>query len=130
MLLCCQRLGGVRMEWTEKRIENYLVRRIKSLGGKAYKFISPGNTGVPDRLIIVPVKAGEQSAIICFVELKRPGKQPRPQQVAKMNELGRLGCRCYVADSTEAVDKAIGVIESERETWQKNFTPIITKNSQ
>lgn len=35
----------------EKEIESYLRDRIRRIGGKAYKFVSPGNNGVPDRLV-------------------------------------------------------------------------------
>lgn len=48
----------------EKDIENYLRTQVKKLGGIAYKFISPGNVGVPDRIIIMP------KGKIYFVELK------------------------------------------------------------
>ena len=40
----------------EKDIEEKLRNKVKKLGGKAYKFVSPGNAGVPDRLVILPRK--------------------------------------------------------------------------
>lgn len=48
----------------EKDIENYLRLQVKKLGGLANKFVSPGNAGVPDRIIIMP------NGRIYFVELK------------------------------------------------------------
>ena len=39
------------MERTEKDVEQYLCKRVKEMGGKAYKFVSPGNAGVPVRLV-------------------------------------------------------------------------------
>ena len=30
------------MERTEKDVEQYLCKRVKEMGGKAYKFVSPG----------------------------------------------------------------------------------------
>ncbi|MDU2112388.1 MAG: VRR-NUC domain-containing protein, partial [Clostridiales bacterium] len=39
---------------SEKEIEAYLRIRIKKLGGIAYKFTSPGNDGVPDRIVLLP----------------------------------------------------------------------------
>lgn len=69
----------------EKDIEQYLVREIKKLGGKAYKFTSPGNSGVPDRIVILP----KISPI--FVELKTDyGKLSRIQEV-QINRLRDLG---------------------------------------
>ena len=38
----------------ESEIEARLVRGVKALGGVAYKFVSPGNVGVPDRLVVLP----------------------------------------------------------------------------
>ena len=38
----------------EKDIEKYLRDEIKKVGGIAYKFVSPGNSGVPDRLVLLP----------------------------------------------------------------------------
>ena len=48
----------------EKEIEKILVQGVKALGGKAYKWVSPGNNGVPDRIVILPRK------VPVFVELK------------------------------------------------------------
>ena len=48
----------------EKEIEKILVSEVKKLGGRAYKWTSPGNDGVPDRIVILP---GEKPY---FVELK------------------------------------------------------------
>ncbi|WP_320967653.1 VRR-NUC domain-containing protein [Hungatella hathewayi] len=48
----------------EKDIEKILVTEFRKLGGRAYKWVSPGNDGVPDRIVILP---GLQPI---FVELK------------------------------------------------------------
>ncbi len=48
----------------ESEIERWLVNQIKDLGGIADKFVSPGNPGVPDRIIVMP------SGRIIFAELK------------------------------------------------------------
>lgn len=48
----------------EKRVERHLVTGVKKLGGMCLKFVSPGTSGVPDRLIIT--KDGR----IIFAELK------------------------------------------------------------
>lgn len=50
----------------EKDLEAKLVKAIKDRGGYAIKWISPGTTGLPDRIVILP---GER---IAFVEMKRP----------------------------------------------------------
>lgn len=38
----------------ESEIERWLVSQIKAMGGIADKFVSPGNPGVPDRIIVMP----------------------------------------------------------------------------
>lgn len=48
----------------ESSIESRLVRMVRDRGGLCYKFVSPGNPGVPDRIVITP--AGRT----VYVELK------------------------------------------------------------
>ncbi len=38
----------------ESTIEARLVKLVRSRGGLCYKFVSPGNPGVPDRIVITP----------------------------------------------------------------------------
>lgn len=83
----------------EKDVEAYLVRRVKELGGVAYKFVSPGHAGVPDRLICLP------GGLAWFVELKAPGKKPRPLQEVELRKLRDLGFRADVIDCREGVDR-------------------------
>lgn len=51
----------------ESAFERKLCDYIKSLGGKAYKWVSPGVRGVPDRIAILP------GGRVIFIEVKRPG---------------------------------------------------------
>lgn len=69
----------------ESKIEAYLRQRVKDLGGIAYKFTSPGNSGVPDRLVLLP---GNRTV---FVELKAPGKKPRSYNWLNTDGYKRLG---------------------------------------
>ena len=48
----------------ESEIERWLVTQIRGMGGIADKFVSPGNPGVPDRIIVMP------DGKVIFVELK------------------------------------------------------------
>ena len=77
----------------EKQIENKLATEAKKLGGIALKFVSPSFDGMPDRLVLIP------DGHIAFVELKAPGKKPRPLQEARHRLLRRLGFKVYVIDS-------------------------------
>ena len=60
----------------EKTIEQNLVKAVKNSGGIAPKLVSPGFDGMPDRLVLLP------GGKIGFVEVKVPGKEPRPLQVS------------------------------------------------
>lgn len=50
----------------EKDIEQKLIRMVKRYGGRCPKWVSPGFSGVPDRLVLLP------GGLIIFVETKRP----------------------------------------------------------
>lgn len=83
----------------ESTIEAYLRDRVKAQGGIAYKWVSPGNVGVPDRLIVFP------GGTVYFRELKAPGKKPTPLQVRQQEKLKALGFDVGVIDSKQGVDE-------------------------
>jgi len=82
----------------EKDVEKYLVRRVTWLKGKAYKFSSPSNRSVPDRLCCLPYGK------IKLVECKATGKKPTPLQAKTIKDLRDLGNEVFVVDSKEKVD--------------------------
>lgn len=81
----------------ERQIEAKLVQAVKSMGGIAPKFVSPGLDGVPDRLVLLP------GGKMAFVELKASGKTLRPLQVRRKRQLEALGFSVYCIDSTEQI---------------------------
>lgn len=83
----------------EKVIENYLRMRIKELGGICYKFVSPGNSGVPDRICVM------RDGKIIFVECKQPNGRLSVLQTKQIARLKALGCKVLVIWSKEDVDK-------------------------
>lgn len=85
----------------ESRIENRLKKEIEKLGGKALKFVSPGVTGVPDRIVLLP------HGKVIFVELKAPGKKLRPIQERRVKELRDLGFRVECIDSIDGVKELV-----------------------
>lgn len=85
----------------EKEIETYLRNSIREMGGVAFKFVTPGNDGVPGRLVCLP------GGRVVFVELKAPGQRPRPLQIHQIGRLKQLGFRVEVIDSKEQVDKFV-----------------------
>lgn len=96
---------GVR-EMREKVIEQKLAAAVKKAGGMALKFVSPGFDGMPDRIILLPDEH------IAFVEVKAPGKKPRPLQLARHRLLRKLGFRVYVIDSADQIGVMLDEIEN------------------
>lgn len=75
----------------EKYIEQQLTRAVKSRGGLCEKWNS-GTAGWPDRIVLLPDgKSG-------FVEVKAPGKEPRPLQEHRHEQLRALGYPVFVLD--------------------------------
>ena len=69
----------------EKEIEKILADEVKKLGGRTYKWVSPGNDGVPDRIVIFP------DARPIFVELKTDTGKLTPLQEVQIARLKKLG---------------------------------------
>ena len=82
---------------SEKRVEKIFTDAVKKMGGMAVKFVSPGLDGVPDRIVLLPGRK------IAFVELKAPGKKPRPLQIKRMRQLECLGFPVFVIDGVEKI---------------------------
>ena len=82
----------------EKVAEAYLRDRVKGAGGQAYKFISPGNAGVPDRMVLLP------GGRISFVELKAPGNEPTSLQKLQQKRLRDLGFEVFTIDTKHGID--------------------------
>lgn len=91
----------------ERDVEKYLTDQVRKAGGRAYKFVSSGNAGVPDRLVLFP------EGRATFVELKAPGKKPTPLQIASGRKIENLGFTVLVIDSKEGVNQFIQEISRE-----------------
>lgn len=83
----------------EKTVENRLKNKVKAMGGVALKVNASNMAGLPDRIVMFP------QGKIYFVELKAPGKKPRPLQLSAHRILRRLGFSVLVIDSPEGVDE-------------------------
>ena len=88
----------------EKQIEQKLTLMVKSAGGIAPKFVSPGFAGMPDRLVLLP------GGVFAFAELKAPGMKPRALQVARHRMLRELGFKVYVIDGIEQIGEMLNEI--------------------
>lgn len=85
----------------ESTLERRLVREVTRIGGLAPKFVSPGNSGVNDRLVIL------NDGVTIYVEMKAPGKPLRPLQERWKRMLLKRGHRYYKIDSVEDIDRFI-----------------------
>lgn len=90
----------------EKKIEQRLVKEVKCVGGKCWKFVSPGTDGVPDRIVLL------YEGKVGFVEVKQKGKKLRPIQEKRKKELEQLGFKVFVLDDIEDIGGVIDEIQS------------------
>ena len=90
---------------SEKTTERMLTSAVKAIGGIAPKLISPGFSGMPDRLVLLP------GGRVAFVELKARGKQMRPLQVKRKRQLEALGISVYCIDHPDQIG---GVLDEIR----------------
>ena len=96
----------------ESQIEDYLVERVKALGGEVRKVRWIGRNGAPDRLVMLPARAeigngGDGKGQSLWVELKAPGEKPRPHQIREHERMRRMGQRVEIVDSFEGVDEVL-----------------------
>lgn len=85
-------------QMNEKLIEKKLREAVTKAGGLALKFVSPGFTGVPDRIVMLP---GER---LVFVELKSTGKKLEARQQFVKNQFWMLGFDVWVIDNENALN--------------------------
>ena len=84
----------------ERDVENYLVERVKALGGEVRKVRWIGRNHAPDRRVMLPGKC-------IWIELKAPGEKCRPGQVREHVRMRAMGERVVVIDSFEGVDEVL-----------------------
>lgn len=86
----------------ESTIERRACQRVlKELGVRSVKFVTPGDTGYPDRIFWIP--GGKP----LFIEFKVPGAEPRPKQIYIHELLRKLGYQVEVCDNEEDTVKIV-----------------------
>lgn len=93
-------MGSLR----ERDIEQKLVKAVKTAGGICPKLVSPGTDGMPDRIMLLP------EGRIGFAEVKAPGKNPRPLQVKRHEQLRSLGFPVFILDDPEQILGILGEV--------------------
>jgi hypothetical protein len=91
----------------ESEVEARFRDGVKKLGGKAFKWVSPGNPGVPDRIVII---RGE----VYFVELKADEGELSKTQKKKIAYMEKLGVGVWVLYGREEVDEFLRRLQSDK----------------
>ena len=86
----------------ERDIERKLREAVRGIDGLCLKWVSPGYTGVPDRILLLP------GGTVAFVETKAPGKRERPRQVLVQSALREMGFTVFSSvDSMEKIREVV-----------------------
>jgi hypothetical protein len=85
----------------ESTIERYLVTQVAKHKGLCWKWVSPGHSGVPDRIVMLP---GQPPV---FVEVKAPTGRLSAIQRVVHEQLKRAGQTVYVVYKQEDVTALI-----------------------
>lgn len=85
----------------ERDVEEYLVKRVRSMGGQVRKARWIGRSGAPDRRVMLPGRSPT------WVELKAPGKVPTAQQLREHDRMRALGEVVVVIDSLAGVEELL-----------------------
>lgn len=99
------------MPGKEARIQSIILKDLESLGDycECFKTIKLNKSGYPDIFFTTPWTGA------VFVEVKRPGEKPRPEQIDRIKGLNKCGCKAYWVDSVEAwieLRKELGISRS------------------
>lgn len=86
---------------TEKEIERYFCKRVRAVGGFAYKFRSITQVGVADRIACMP------NGKIIMVELKQPKGKLSALQKIFAEEMQRVGAPYVCLWTMEDIDDFI-----------------------
>lgn len=80
----------------EKKLEAKIVKIAKELGYLTYKFTSPSNRGVPDRMFI------NQCGYIFFIEFKSENGKLTSLQKKFNRDVGNRGAIVFVVSKVES----------------------------
>ena len=92
-------------------IETRLRKAVERAGGRCVKWVSPGHTGVPDRIILMP------GGRAFFAETKAPGKTERARQEYVQRKLRELGFTVFSSvDSDDRIAEVVEAVTAEQES--------------
>lgn len=91
--------------FVERDIEQYLTKRVKEVGGLSLKFTSPGQAGVPDRIVIYQGR-------ISMVELKTVQGIVSAMQMSVIRKLKKHGIDVLIIRSKQEVDDFVSNLQT------------------
>lgn len=89
----------------ESSVERKLGQAVRERGCLYYKFVSPGNNGVPDRIILTP------SGGVIFVELKQDRGRLSSSQKVQISRIRRHGQRVIVVHGKKDLPGVLQVVD-------------------
>lgn len=92
----------------ESDVENYLYSQTRKRGGNAWKWSSPSNRGVMDRITCM-IKCNWP----VFTEMKAPGESRTPLQDQKRKDMLRCKELVVTIDTKEKCSALLDMMESE-----------------
>ena len=87
------------VDMRERDIEKELVTAVRKMGGEAFKWVSPGNDGVPDRIVMLP------GGRLIFVELKADRGRLEPIQKVQIRRIEKLGQEVRVVRGMDGLEE-------------------------
>lgn len=91
----------------EGHIEQWLGNKVRQLGCLYYKFVSPGNAGVPDRLLVLP------DGRVWFVELKDEHGKLSPQQIRQGCRLEKCKAKFFVVYGMDGAQNLVNILTAD-----------------
>lgn len=92
----------------EAKLESRFCREIKRMGGLCYKWVSPGCSGVPDRIVIY-------RDTVWFIEFKSDRGRLSAQQEKIILDIEAQGCKVYVVFGEDGVQAMLNTIKQATE---------------
>ena len=95
---------------TEQQIQSRLIKQLEADGYYTVKLMKTNKNGIPD-LIAIP-----KNSDVVFIEVKRPGKEPRPLQKFRIKELINHGIKAitYTGEDQEYRDIKVNNRKEDR----------------
>ena len=101
----------------EKEVEARLRDRIKAAGGVSWKFVSPNNRGVSDRIALINGRT-------IYIEVKRDGGKLSALQRSFADKIIANGGEFALVEGMQGVDDFINTIRDEGQWWQTHVQPL------